>query len=94
MTESRWFRHSARETHRLRFGPDCGQESTILNRVVKLGVEDGRKIVQIEPDARHVQLILKTFGFIQKPSSKTVPGVRVGDAELERRLSEPPLSNV
>ena len=56
-------KYIVRETHRLGFGPGCVREATILNRVVRLGYEDGRKYVQIEPDARHVQLIHKTLGF-------------------------------
>ena len=63
------------------------QAATILNRVVKLGLdESGRKFVQVEPDARHVPLILKTLGFIGKSTSTTVPGVKGTDAELELSL--------
>ena len=59
-----------------------------MNRVVKLGIENGRKYVQIEPDSRHVQLIIKTLGLSSTSGLTVVPGVRVSDAELERRLSE------
>ena len=86
--------YSVRETHRLGFGHGCVQEATVLNRVVKLGIENGRKCVQIEPDSRHVQLIIKTLGFSSKSGSTAVPGVKVSDAELERRLSEPQLSKI
>ena len=64
-----------------------------MNRVVKLGRdESGRKFVQVEPDARHVPLVLKTACLIGKSTTTIVPGVNVTDAELERRLSEPALS--
>ena len=65
----------------------------ILHRVVKLGRdESGRKFVQVEPVARHVPSILKTLGLTGKSTATSVPGVKVTDAELERRLSEPTLS--
>ena len=65
-----------------------------MNRVVKLGIENGRKYVQIEPESRHVQFIIKTLGLSSKCGSTPVPCVKAGDAELERRLSEPQLSKV
>ena len=37
-------------------------------------------------------LILRTVGLTSKSSPTTVPGVKVTDAELERRLSEPALN--
>ena len=56
---------SVRETHRLGFAEGCVQEAVILNRVIKLGRDEaGRKFVQVESDARHVPLILKSLGLI------------------------------
>ena len=86
-------KYSVRETHRLGFAQGCVQEAVVLNRVVKLGRdESGRKFVQVEPDARHVPLILKTLGLTGKSTPTGIPGVKVTDAELERRLSEPALN--
>lgn len=86
--------YSVRETHRLGFGRGCVQEATVLNRVVQLGIENGRTYVQIEPDSRHVQFILKILGLSSKSGSTAVPGVKVVGVELGRRLSEPQLSNI
>ena len=86
-------KYSVRETHRLGVSQGCVQEAVILNRVVKLGRdESGRNSVQVELDARHVQLIRKILGLTNKSRPTTFPGVKVKDAELERRLSEPALN--
>ena len=57
----------------------------------RLGHANGRKYVKIESDARHVQLIFKNLGLTSTSASKAVPGVKVSDAKLKRRLSEPQL---
>ena len=54
--------------------------------------KDGRRQVVVEPDARHVQIILKSLG-LNGQGVKTVatPGVKKTDAQEEQRLTEPPL---
>ena len=86
-------KYSVRESHRLGFGAHCVQEATVLNRVVILGVEGGRKFVQIEPDARHVELILADLG-LDAETTKPVatPGLKQDDGTAERRKGEPQLS--
>eukprot|EP00972_Heterocapsa_arctica_P041651 6140532-Heterocapsa_arctica.AAC.1 len=54
-----------RESHRLGFGDHCSKEGTILNRVVTLGHDgghEGRRYVQLEPDTRHLDLIIRSMG--------------------------------
>lgn len=86
-------KYSGREIHRLGFAHRCVQEAVVLNRVVKLGCDElRRKFVQLESDASHVPLILKTSGPIGKSPATGISGVKVTDAELERRLSEPALN--
>jgi hypothetical protein len=85
-------KYSVRESHRLGFGEHCVQQATVLNRVVTLGRdEQGRKFLQIEPDARHVELILKSLGLGDGAKSVTTPGVKHTEAEVSRRQQEPPL---
>ena len=45
-------KYSVRETHRLGFAPGCVREAVILNRVVRLGYENGRKFVQLRLHVR------------------------------------------
>ncbi|CAK9027043.1 Reverse transcriptase Ty1/copia-type domain-containing protein, partial [Durusdinium trenchii] len=52
-------KYQMRESHRLGFTTGCVQEATVLNRVVRLGTTDGRRWVRIEPDKRHVELIVQ-----------------------------------
>ena len=60
-------KYSLRESGRLGFGQGCDRTATILNRVVTLSVEsNGRKMVTIEPDARHVEIILRSRVFSGK----------------------------
>ena len=85
-------KYDVRESHRLGFGSHCSRQASVLNRIVTLGHDgDGRKFVQIEPDARHTELILRALGLTKasKPISK--PGVKVTDAEHEKRKLEPKL---
>jgi len=86
-------KYSVRESHRLGFGDHCTQTATVLNRVVTLGDEHGRRFVQIEPDARHVELILLALG-LEGPNVKTVatPGIKSSDARVAARKEEPDLT--
>ena len=82
-------KYFVRESHRLGFGAHCIQEATVLNRVVTLGKELGRKFLQIEPDARHVEIILSSCG-LDPATTKSVsqPGVKSVDGAAERRKLE------
>lgn len=86
-------RYSVRESHRLGFEHGCTQHATVLNRVVFLGEQEGRRFVQIEPDKRHVEIILSSLG-LDKSNAKgvTTPSVKPTDAEAERFQSGPKLS--
>ena len=50
-------KYNVRKSHRLGFGEHCTKTTTDLNRVVVLGESEGRRFVQIESHARHVELI-------------------------------------
>ena len=54
--------------------------------------EHGRKQVVVEPDARHVEIVLRSLGLNGK-GVKTVatPGIKKTDAQEEQRLIEPQL---
>ena len=86
-------RYSVRESHRLGFVDGCTQHATILNRVVCLGELHGRRYVQIEPDKRHVEIILSSLG-LDKSNTKSVttPSVKPTDAEAEQYQRGPKLS--
>ena len=56
------------------------------------GASDGRKFVEIEPDARHVELILKSFGLLKPSKAVSTPGTRHTDDQVERRKGEAQLS--
>ena len=86
-------KYSLRESGRLGFGQGCDRTATILNRVVTLSVDSGgRKLVTIEPDARHVQIILQSLGLAGAGTkSVATPGVKKTDAQEERKVGEPPL---
>ena len=56
------------ESHRLRFGKHFTRTAVALNSITVLGASDGRTLVQIESDTRHVELTLKSLGLL-KPSS-------------------------
>ena len=76
-------KYSVRESHRLGFSASCAKEATVFNRVVRLGVDDGgRRYVDIEPDARHVELIVKTLGLGgSKTKGFSTPNVKVTDEQ-------------
>ena len=86
-------RYSVRESHRLGFGEGCARHATILNRVVSLGELNGRRYVQIEPDKRHVELIVSSLG-LDKSNTKSVttPSVKPSDAEAAQFQHGPKLS--
>ena len=86
-------KYSLRESSRLGFGRGCHRTATILNRVVTLSIDsDGRKAVTIEPDARHVEIVLRSLGLAGKETkSVSTLGVKKTDAQEERKLGEPPI---
>lgn len=52
-----------RETHRLAFREHCALQATTLDRVVTVGHgSGGRKHVDVEADARRVEIILSSLG--------------------------------
>ena len=64
-----------------------------LNRVAKLGRDEfGRKFVQSRTGRSTRSIDFKNIRSYWKTSPTAIPGVKVTDAELERRLSEPALS--
>ena len=54
-----------RESHRLGFRKHCTRVAVALNRIIVLGTSEGRRFVQIEPDTRRVELILKSLGLLK-----------------------------
>ena len=84
-------KYEVRESHRLGFGDHCSHQAVVLNRIVTLGLENGRKVVQIEPDARHCELIIRALGLNRNSKTISKPGVKVNDNEYEKRKLEPKL---
>ncbi|CAK0904033.1 unnamed protein product, partial [Prorocentrum cordatum] len=85
--------YSARESHRLGFADHCVKEATVLNRVIRVGYnQDGRKYVEIEPDAGHSELIVQALGLGKGNGVKT-PSVKPTGADIERHRRSPPLSS-
>jgi len=84
-------KYSMRESHRLGFSEGCEQAATVLNRVVSLGRgDDGRKFVRIEPDHRHVELILQAVGLDDdKSKGVTTPSMKFSDEQWEKRRTSP-----
>eukprot|EP00435_Cladocopium_sp_Y103_P033123 s170_g8.t1 len=74
-------KYQMRESHRLGFTSGCSQSATVLNRVVSLGETDGRRWVKIEPDKRHVELIVQGVGLSMKSAGVTTPSVKQTDAQ-------------
>ena len=86
-------KYSVREAHRLGFRSGCERSAVILNRVVSLGHDaEGRRQIVIEPDFRHVQLVLQDLG-LDKENTKslTTPTIKIDEMEVERRKLEQPL---
>ena len=86
-------KYKLRESYRLGFGPKDDRTASILNRVVTVSEDaGGRRQVVVEPDARHVKIILKSLGLNGNGvKSVAMPGTKKTDVQEERRLSEPPL---
>ena len=83
-------KYQMRESHRLGFTDGCVREATVLNRIVTLGFEDGRRFVQIEPDRRHVELIVEAVGAkLDGSNGVTTPSVRQTDASADSLKSSP-----
>jgi len=82
-------KYQMRESNCLGFTDGCVREATVLNRIVTLGFEDGRRFVQIEPDRRHVEAVgMKLDG----SNGVTTPSVRQTDASADSLKSSPLLS--
>ena len=85
-------KYSLRESFRLGFGSHCVREAMVLNRVVTCGLTEGRKFVRIEPDSRHVDLMMQTLGLDpKKTKAVATPSVKPTDADAQRRQSSPAL---
>jgi hypothetical protein len=87
-------KYSLRESFRIGFGEHCAREAMVLNRVVTLGRgTDGRKFVCIEPDSRHIEIMLQTVG-LDPQGTKPVatPSLKPTDADASRRATAPELS--
>ena len=55
-----------------------------------LGHEDGRRFVEIEPDRRHVELIVEAVGMkLNGSNGVTTPSVRQTDASADSLKSSP-----
>ena len=85
-------KYDLRESYRLGFGDHCVREARVLNRVVTLSYENGRKAVRIEADARHVDLILQDLGLDSTRTKPVVhPGAKLTQADVDKRQQEPEL---
>ena len=85
-------KYQMREAHRLGFGEGCVRSATVLSRVVQLGHEGGRRWVQIEPDKRHVELILQTAGVNPNSSNGvTTPSVKPTEEQAHQLQFSPEL---
>ena len=86
-------KYSVREAHRLGFKAGRERSAVILNRVVLLRQDsEGRREIIVEPDFRHIQLVLQDLG-LDKSNTKslTTPTIKIDEAEVERRKHEQPL---
>ena len=85
-------KYDMRESYRLGFGAHCKSAARVLNRVVSLHFQNGRKVVQIEPDARHADLIIRTLG-LDGDKTKTLshPSAKPEDSDVERFKFSPVL---
>ena len=87
-------KYSVRESHRLGFTHGCAREATILNRVITLNDEAGRKQVQFEADQRHVSLVLQSAGIKSNSNPVNTPAVELSDVEVAQLQNSPELSAV
>ena len=78
-----------RESHRLGFGKHCPRVAVALNRIIVSGASGGRRFVHIEPDTRHVELILKSLGLLKPSNVVVTPGTRHTSDQVERRKKKP-----
>ena len=60
--------------------------------IIVLGASEGRRFVQIEPDTRHVELILKSLGLLESSNAVSLPGAKHTDDQVGRRTGEAQLS--
>ena len=67
-------------------------ESDLVNIDVVLGENYRRRFVEIEPGARHVNLILKSLGLSKLSNTVLTPGIRDMHDQIERRKGEAQLS--
>ena len=86
-------RCSVREARCVGFSEDMQREATVLNRVIRLGFESGRKYVQLEADGRHTDLLLAQFGLERSEGRAAATlGRTLTDAEVDQRVTAPPLA--
>ena len=75
-------KYQMREAHRLGFTEGCSRAATVLNRIVELGETDGRRWVRIEPDRKHVELILQAVGMkLGSSNGVSTPSVKPTDTQ-------------
>ena len=76
-------------------GSHCERHAELLNRIVSVGTDsDGRRSVRIEPDIRHVELVLRNLGLEgSKSKPLTTSGFKVDGKELAFREKEVPLDS-
>ena len=87
--------YSMRESHRLGFADGCTKMATILNRAVALSEVDGRRQVRIDPDRRHVELIVQTAGMsLGDAKGVLTPAVKPTDAQVAALQSSPELGAI
>lgn len=85
-------KYQMREAHRLGFTTGCKRSATVLNRVVELGETDGRSWVRIEPDRRHVELILQTVGMkLGSSNGVAAPSIKPTDSQAALLQTSPEL---
>lgn len=86
-------KYQMREAHRLGFTEGCSRSATVLNRIVELGETDGRRWVRIEPDRRHVELILQAVGMkVGSSNGVSTPSIKPTDNQAALLQTSPELS--
>ena len=84
-------KYQMRESHRLGFTTGCTRCATVLNRIVSLGETGGRRWVRIEPDKRHVELIVQAVGLTLQSSGVTTPSVKPTEVQAAALETSPQL---